>query len=181
MSGLMRLEETHKRMVELWIRGVNREQIARECGVGRATIYVWMKDPLILGYKERLEADIENRRRMRLVPTVLATIDTAEKALALVQQSIAEATTQLASQDPAERVKAPALSTLVSAAEKLANVAETLHRMERIDSGNPTQITKTETTESPRRQPQTMLEKLLTRAVEEDDEEPVTIEIEAKT
>jgi hypothetical protein len=131
----MRLDEKHKRCVELFIRGTPRDQIAEELGVSRSTVFAWMKDPLVQVYHDKLLMEIEAARRMRLVPTFLTGVKAVELALNLAIE-------QMQSPDGAEKVKAPGLATLV-------NALKIIHNMERTDSGHPSSISETQHTVEP--------------------------------
>lgn len=152
----MRLEEKHKRCVELWIRCTPRDEIASELGVARSTVFLWMKDPLVLSYHQKLLEELEAARRQRLLPAFLNTVE-------LFEAGVQRALFQLQSDDPAEQVKAPSLQTL-------ASVLKTVHALERTDVGAPSSISKSigeEELGKPRKR--TTLERLLDQVAAESD------------
>jgi len=126
VAGFTRLEEKHKRAVELVLRAVPREEIAEELQISRSTLFNWLKDPLIEAYYQKLVHELEAARKLRLTPTFL-------KAADVVDAALDEAKRQLLSDDPKERLKAPNIQTL-------ANVLRTVYSMERTDAGAPTTI-----------------------------------------
>jgi len=133
MSGIMRLEEKHKRLVELRLRGVPWQQIADELDVAKSTLHLWWRDPMVVVYREHQIDELAIRRQTRLVPA-------SEKLIELLTLQVDEHIRQMRSTDPAEKLKVPGIKTLVDA-------IQVIHGQERIDAGQRT-ARHTETTET---------------------------------
>lgn len=128
MAGLTRLDEKHKRIVELRMRGTPVQQICAEAGISRSTLHNYLRDPLMIAYSETLINEQAVRRSIRLDPAITETID-------LYLATIREGLRQRSSDNPEERLKAPSLKDLVHA-------IQVIHGLERLDAGAPTTITE---------------------------------------
>jgi hypothetical protein len=130
--GIKALDERHKRFAEMMLAGKPRtmRERAEELGVDRATLYLWAKDELWLGYFDKLADDVHAARVQRLTPLVLNACDALGAAL---DNALAD----LTSGDPLRLAASPGLSTL-------STVTKTLVELERVDAGKPGTISRSE-------------------------------------
>lgn len=131
MTGLKVLDERHKRVAELLLRGTLRTEIASSEGVNRTTLYRWMRDPLFLAYYEALANEIDSARAQRLIPVAMSAAEAVESCLN-------NAIKDLGSDDPIIRASAPGLETLQRA-------LKTIIELERVDRGKPSTVTEKRT------------------------------------
>ncbi len=124
--AIKRLEEKHRRLAEEILKGTPRIKIADMLNVTRSTIYEWMKDPLWRAYFAKLAEDMESTRQQRLFPVAMKAADAAEQALQNTIELLV-----------AKDKNAPSLSTVVSA-------LKTVVELERVDRGQPSNITRTD-------------------------------------
>lgn len=124
--GLKVLDERHKKLAELILKGTPRAQIAREIDVSRGTVYKWMEDELWQAYFNKLAEDVAAARKQRLMPVVTAATDALVTALH-------NATNDMNSGDVAIRAAAPPLDALTRAVKVVVE-------LERVDQGQPSDI-----------------------------------------
>lgn len=159
--AIQALDERHKTLAEELLKGTPRAKIAEKVGVHRATLYEWMKDPLWQQYFEKLAQDMDEARGMRLLVTVMKMAEVTEAYLDFLLGEIS-------TQDRDRIAQLPGLDTISTALKRLVEV-------ERIDSGQPTKIARSdqgkETTVPPAaekrgREVKSMLSRVLARGEE---------------
>ncbi len=120
------LDERHKRLAEEMLRGTPRSTIAKDLGVDRSTLYVWMKDPLWQKEFTKQAEDLAEARKTRFVVTVMKAAEVTEVYLDYVLD-------ELRTKDRDRIQTLPGLDAISTALKRITEV-------ERLDAGQPTSI-----------------------------------------